>query len=281
MLVVGATRTYSLRTLAPWLGSFRHVRRDGDRQVLVAVGDAGLDKDAAHRLGAEVLHVEKSTLHAVNTERWLHLARLLPDLADSDELVLLSDTRDVLFQQHPGQKISEALDGAHVLIGAENIHFRHSSFNIEPIAHAVGAEHSARFNFRPVLCCGLVAGRASVLARLAELVYETCTTRMTGADGSLLLNGLIDQAAWALVLDERQREIAHTVTGHQDGVFINGAIDWAKSDPQHSYRLDSRQVVVRDGLVYTHDGEQVAVVHQYDRDEALRVSVAQKWAHIA
>lgn len=280
MLVVGATRTYSLRTLAPWLGSFRHVRRDEDRQVLVAVGDAGLERGPIKKLGVEVVDVEKETPHAVNAERWLHLARLLPDLADANELVLLSDTRDAYFQFHPESPIADTMGAGSVLIGAENIRFRDSSFNIDPIDHAVGAG-AERFYDRPVLCCGLVAGRAGALARLAELTYATCTSRMSRTDGSLLLNGLIDQSAVALVLDEQADVLCPVVTTQEDGVFLNGAVDWVRSDPQHGRRIDARELTVLDGQVRTRDGRPVAVVHQYDRDEALRASVAQKWAHIA
>lgn len=278
MLLVGATRTYSLRTLAPWLGSFRHVRRDGDRQVLLAVGDAGLERGPIARLGAEIVDVEKATLHAVNTERWLHLARLLRDEAPTHEYVLLTDTRDSYFQEHPENKMQVALGSADVLIGAENILYRDSSFNIDPIRQAA-PDLAGEFEQRPVLCCGLVYGRTSVLAELAEHTYKTCVERMQDrATGQLLLNGLVDQTALALVL--RELGVRHVATGPHDGVFINGAVDWTPTDPQHLARVRQVQPRVQGDEVRTEHGELISVVHQYDRDQALRASVAQRWAHI-
>lgn len=254
------------------------MRRDGDRQVLLAVGDAGLERGPIARLGAEIVDVEKTTQYAVNTERWLHLAELLRNETGRHEYVLLTDTRDSYFQEHPETKMHEALGSAKVLIGAENILYKDSSFNIDPIKHAAPtlAEEFAR---RPVLCCGLVYGRTDVLADLAEYTYRTCVDRMQDkSTGQLLLNGLVDQTALALVL--REQQIEHVETGPHDGVFINGAVDWTPSDPQHQARTRQTLPVVQEDEVRTEHGELISVVHQYDRDPALRASVARRWAHI-
>lgn len=206
---------------------------------------------AAPRLGAapgnEVAHDLELRLQGAQALRYgIYAAHLEAEAASSRSThVLISDVRDVVFQDDPFAEPPEALE---VFLEEPHLRLADPGFNATWLRDLYGEEGLRQLGDRPVSCSGVTVGpREPMLAYLRAMATEL--------DRHLIPLGPHDQAV-------------------HNRLLATGALPWVEAVPNGTGRVLTMGALgeVRrdhDGGVLNADGSRPPVLHQYDRHLAL------------
>lgn len=275
-LVMGLAAGYGEEELGPFL---RSLRGPGGHRGPVALIALGVGQDAAAFLRAHGarplpflgLRAMPMSMNSARMFRYLD-ALLEAALGDGPDAavpgrVLLADTRDVVFQADPFALAPVAGEG-----GAGRLRFhletgpalRDCPTNADWARRALGPGALAEFGDRPVACAGTLLGTSEAVAEylvemLALLLDVPFEHRFSGVDqaahNAILWRGHV---AGSLAV---ANGTAEALTVPANGLSAAGA------------RLDP------DGVVRAGEGcTTCAIVHQYDRDPALRAALRARHA---
>lgn len=207
------------------------------------------------RIYPQLFQLAGAVFTSVNTRRGLEYAleglqslryaHYLDYLRQNDaDRVLITDLRDVLFQDDPfsneGAALEVVLEDKHVTIGAE-------PFNRRWIRGLYGRRVLNELANQTVSCSGTVLGtRDGMLRYLDRMANEIARqTRPLGSHDQAIHNHLLRRGALDPVVIH-QNEVGPVLTMGQQ-----------------------RDINVRDGVVRNADGSTVAILHQYDRHPHL------------
>lgn len=192
-------------------------------------------------------------LQSLISLRCAHFYDAVHSLADVTS-VLVTDVRDVLFQNDPFEPVVMGLElfaeESPITIGAQPA-------NRDWVLELYGREVLRQIEAKPVSCCGTVIGdRASILHYLAEMRQESFWRRqpLTAHD-----QGIHNYLLWTGRL-EPSRLIANG-----EGRVLSMAL-------MKSVDLDER------GYVVNRDGTVPAVLHQYDRHPEIAEALLERLA---
>lgn len=190
--------------------------------------------------------------HHPSVSRYADYFELVRD--SNAQWIVLSDVRDVIFQQDPVAGLSEPA----LYVSIESIRYTLGSepFNRKWITRAYGEDTLKRIADAPVSCSGVTLGdRASVLDYLGQMVREI--VRLTPR---IVFDFGYDQAAHNVILNRAAppARIIRLHTLESAVATINGTED---AELQFD---DQGRLLNRDG------GQVVAIVHQYDRNSLTR-----------
>jgi hypothetical protein len=163
--------------------------------------------------------------------------------------VMLTDVRDVLFQSDPFRLPFPS----EVVFAAEDKRIQDCATNSSWIRHAYGEEILDAVRTQAVTCAGTVFGSHAGVLRYLDLMCAQ-VRRRPQEDGD---QGLHNVLAWGLRPAGMAVDLADSIVATLDGT-------------------PAERVAFRDGLVFV-DGRVPAVVHQWDRQDALRGPVMQTW----
>ncbi|WP_458095337.1 hypothetical protein [Roseomonas sp. WA12] len=259
-LVMGLALNYGPAELAPFLGSLRATGYGGDVWLLTgAVPPDTRDFLAGHAVRAlpfTAIHTMAMSMNSSRMYRYLDaLAEAALNLSD-DELpgrVLLTDTRDVVFQADPFAALGTSRLRFHL---EEPPNLAGSPINSDWLVRALGPEVVAEIGHHPVSCAGTLLGTAE-----AVFEYLCIMGRMLADVPPEHRHSGVDQAVHNAILWRGLVAGAESVPNGQDVLTIPAG------------GLGS--LAVRDGhRLRDADGRLIAVVHQYDRDPGLAAAIA-------
>jgi len=246
-LVLAMAGCYGAADLRPFFRSLRATGFTGEIRLLLHRNPPGT-AEALRAEGAIPIEVELEGVPetwSYNVSRYRLFAQ---QLARSDaERVLLSDSRDVVFQREPFGGLE-----------ADRLHLfeEHPS---KPIGKCIWTQSWLRYRYgdaalppialRPVLCSGVVIGAAERVRAFVDLVAGEIVPRlkatnyMAGYD-----QGVVNVLAYA---------------GRIGGLSTH---PWESASVLHQGNAPAAEIRVGDGgQVLNSAGEIAAVVHQYDR----------------
>jgi hypothetical protein len=175
-----------------------------------------------------------------------------------DQPILLTDTRDVVFQQDPFQKMRHNK----MFCGAEPILLGKCGANSRWYETAYGKEALKSIEDKPVLCSGVIGGPRELVSKyLGIMCREICDI-----GHQILWSSGFDQALHNHLL--RNTDIGN--------YFILEPWDGDRLTTMHYAMLSDFHLNEKDELT-TKQGSIVSVVHQYDRHEALKHWVNRRW----
>lgn len=191
------------KQLTPWASTAR--RYAAKSRVVLLAQDPSEYEGLAVRYGIEVIgssltmprneaqEAARPDPVYVFKSRWRAIADFLAlDLAPADEDVLLTDTRDVIFQRFP---LLHEPDGR-VLVATEGIMFRHEAWNRERLLHYFPDEAEALLD-QAVICAGVLQAPKAVLAALAMTVWAKLRGKPGEAD-QMALNLVLRSGTYAM-----------------------------------------------------------------------------------
>lgn len=175
---------------------------------------------------------------------------------DSSDFALVSDSRDVVFQSNPFEGIGECL-----VTGEEPISIGACPINSGWMRTVYGQPMLDQLAAWPVLCSGVTLGPLPILrqylsAMVAEMMRLAPQLYFTAGYDQAIHNKLLRLAAPA-PLRISPNGLRHIATLHYS-------------------KLDEFQFDPEAGLL-TRDGHPVSIVHQYERDPAMKEWFARRY----
>ena len=244
--IIGAVEGYSWERTALWHES---IRRHVPEAVvhLVAYGLCDVTRAKYERRGIVVHDGAAAGSHCV-VRRFGDWAALVATLSGD---VLLTDVRDIVFQEDPRRKLATLLAGSEIVVQTEAQTFRNGHFWCEQNLRQAFPEYAGRLLDYPVICAGMIAGRAPNLSRLCRVVYDLCVSR-PDADHP-------DQAALNVALWSERFHFGARILDPSYSWCYHAAL--YLHHPDLFRRLGGREPILRDGVCLNADGERYSVLH--------------------
>ncbi len=177
-----------------------------------------------------------------------------------EQAILLSDTRDVVFQGNPFIQ----LPAGKMFCGVEPISLGNCEINSGWYKSAYGSEALDRIGSQSVLCSGVIGGPR-------ELIHKYLIAMCAEIDRvgyRILWSSGFDQAI-------HNHLLRNTDLGKD---FILESWDGNRLTTLHYASASAFRFNQQDELVAA-NGEVVSIVHQYDRHESLRAWVSNRWSN--
>lgn len=258
--VIGVILGYGWDEISVWANSLTQTGFSGAR-VLIALG---ADPDFVAKLGVAgftVLQPHATERLRMNggfapflVERFQLIANYLA--ATDYRFVVLTDVRDVVFQDNPSLWLQAHLDGG-LLASSEGVRIGDEWWGSHILESAFGKDALNSVRDRISHNAGIIAGKPEHCRRLCLDIVRLCTQEHeTGAD----------QAAYNLILNEEPwRQAVKTVRHDVPWACQAGTVADPRQLPQLRDALLEAEPVFDGAFVRTTGGEPYAIVHQYDR----------------
>jgi len=258
-LIVGAATRYRPEQMRPFVESLRAAGYGGDVVIMVHPWNWRL-RSYLRRHGVTPWPMWSTRrLHGpAATHRYELYARLAREGLERYDEMMVTDTRDVLFQRHPFADLRSA--ACHFYIEHPTLTIGEEPTNLRWAKQFLTAGEAAAVGRHRISCCGIVIGGIAAmndyLARMtADLrAVPLALRKLGGADTSL----------------------------HQRLVFLPGGIAGVISENNvhvATMGLEPETYAVGDdGVVRTADGHVPAIVHQYDRVPHVKAAVGKRYS---
>ncbi|HEY4920243.1 MAG TPA: hypothetical protein VII40_09100 [Xanthobacteraceae bacterium] len=259
-LIVGAASNYRPEQLRPFVESLRASGYAGD--VIIMLHFWNLPLRAYLRRNGIIPYPMWSTrrLHGpAATYRYQLYARVARENLGRYDEMMVTDTRDVLFQRHPFVDLTSSachfyLEHPTRTVGEEPTNLRWAKQFLPPDQAAALSRHR-------ISCNGIVlGGMAEMNAYLARMAADIRSVPI-----------------------EERRLGAADASIHHRLVFLDGGVAGVVMENNvHVATMglepDATYVVADDGVVRTAEGHVPAILHQYDRVPAVQAALARRHA---
>ena len=200
--------------------------------------------------------------------RYFHAWQFLEE-QDDIEYVVLTDTRDVIFQKEPiefihwssiGLWTRDNLEHKYILAPQEGILYKDEPWNADNLYRAYGGYVWEIMKDKPTYNCGTVAGRMPYFKNLMLEMWSMTTGKLAYP---------ADQCSFGVLV-----EMTHSADilkfPHDDGWCCQCGVtaDPTKIDAFRPHLITKEPMMDGDGYVCTSKGEKFCLVHQYERNPA-------------
>jgi hypothetical protein len=259
--VIGVIYGYGWDEVKVWAKSLIETGFTGDR-VLIVLDAAPEFVERLREAGFTVVQPGPEERLRLNggfapflVERFQLIANYL---ASTDyRYVILTDVRDVVFQDNPAASLQQQLDGGGLLASSEGVRIGDEWWASHMVENGFGSEALDSVRDRVSRNAGIIAGSREHCRRIALEIVRLCTQEHeTGAD----------QAAYNLILNaERWKQDVKTVRHDVPWACQAGTVADPRQLPHLRDALLDAEPVFDGAFVRTPRGEPYAIVHQYDR----------------
>jgi hypothetical protein len=258
-LVLGAAVGFRVDQVRVFVESLRATGYAGDVTMLVGPLQWRLRSWLARHKVRTLSHWSTRKLHGpIHAYRFERFAKILRAAAGRYDQVLVSDVRDVLFQQHPFMGVTSPgchfyLEAGPWTIGTEPTNWRWAKIFLT-------AAEAERIGPCRITCCGVLLGGA--------VAMTDYLTRLAGYLHALPI-GIRPEGGADTVFHNKIAHLTHEVVAE----IVENDVHVATMGltPPAAY------VAGEDGLIRTADGRLPAILHQYDRLPDIARVVAAKY----
>lgn len=292
--IIGASIGYKWDHLKNWVRSIKDTGFAGD---VILVG-ANMDKDTIDKLTAEGVTVHligqtnedgsvssKPIVGAPHVERFFHIWNFLENVNDDYRFVVVTDTRDVIFQKNPIDDLEKMLMMHRMVASSEGMSYANEPWGKNNYLQAFGGFFYNQIKDKIIDNVGVIAGDHQVIKTLMLLLFQLSFGRPIE---------VVDQAVYNFLLTQHPYIDETYFAGNDDGWAIQlgtteeavkaGAGDLGQSVQNPSQKIiydttyEDDQPVYEDGLVKNKRGITFTIVHQYDRVPALKKLIEERYA---
>lgn len=283
-LIIGAASNYTWDHLKHWVNSIKKSGFTGDIVVVATnIKNETLEKLAAEGVGLYLYgkkdedgNYVSNTNNAPHVERFFYLWNYLNTTKEEYDLVVATDTRDVIFQTNPTEWYDECIfNGYNALIASsEGIKYKDEPWNNQNMLECFGLFFHNLYKDSFVYNVGVLAGEKKYIQDLLLMIFQMSINRPIPVVDQAVYNFLLQQEpyktitkyvdnsdAWAAQLGVTEDAIK---SGAGDiGKALTGGV--SKSILYQMLYQDKQPTLRDDGIVVNHDGKPFVIVHQYDR----------------
>lgn len=293
-LIIGCVSNYKWDDVKYWVNSIRKSGYEGD----VAVVGTNLSKDFIDKLTAEGIliqaygPVDKDGNVLTNTSIPPHVARFFyiweflskkRKEGVTWDIVITTDTRDVVFQNDPTKYFGEGWEasGYSILAASECLAYKDEPWGNQNLFQAFGGYFHEKFKNEIIYNVGIIAGHDNAIENLMFLIFQMSLNRPIP---------IVDQAVFNVLLYTvySQGVCRTTEFGINLGTTL-AAIEAGSGDIGQKWKNDAtqkilyniaykgKQPVIEDDRILNEYGKPYYVVHQWDRVPAIKEIVEKKY----
>jgi hypothetical protein len=263
-LIIGAFKNYNYEQVKPWIESINECGFKGDK-VLIAIDASPETIDKITKAGFTAISAQSMSGAMFHMERFIHIYDYLKKHMDEYRFVVSTDVRDVIFQLDPMEYLSHVLadNSVYDLVAvSECIRIKDEHWNRDNILKCFGPYFYEQIKDYEVLNVGTLAGRAHLICDLCGMLYQLSLNRA---------DWVADQAAYNVLMGWSPYIDLTYITGLNDGFCCNLHVTNKPVEKDHFAPFITEKPPEFNGQVYcVETGEPYYIVHQYDRDPALK-----------
>lgn len=277
-LILGAYDNYNWDQLKYWVNSIKASGFNGDI-IMVAFNST---KETVKRLAAEGVmvvammqngdgnYVHQSSM-PIHTERFFHFFNILKDHAYKYRYVIMTDTKDVIFQDNPSLWLESFLYDKRMVVGTECMKYKDEPWGNQNMEQTFGPYFHNYFKYNPIYNVGVIAGESETIRDLCLSIFLIVTNRPIA---------ICDQSTFnALLYTRPYQEITLFPDMHESWVAHLGTVmDPSKIDQFRPFLTEKEPTINKDDEVVTNDGIPFTIIHQYDRVPQLKKIIEAKYA---
>ena len=287
-LIIGAANNYDWDKLKYWVNSINASGYTGD-VTLVATNISGETIQKLTENGVSVSAYGNKTddggfrnnsPNSPHVERFFWIWNTLKGL--DYEQVIVTDTRDVIFQSDPEQLVEYYLDHRLFLASSEGLQYKNEPWGLGNIRDTFGPFFTKDLEEALIMNVGVLAGRKSYVQDMLLMIFQMSLGRPIPITDQAVYNFLINTKPWDDWVFRLGNDVAWAVQlGTTKEAVKAGAGDLGKAGNYDKYLENyvDVQPFIKDGRVYVSEGGlPFAIVHQWDRIPELKAAVEERYA---
>jgi len=257
-LIVGAASDYTPEQMRPFVESLRASGYTGDVVIMVFFWNWRLKSYLRrHDIKSYSMWSTRRLHGPPATYRYQLYARIAHENRDRYDQLMVTDTRDVLFQRHPFADISSSL--CHFYLEHATRTIGEEPTNLRWAKQFLSAEQAALLSKHRISCNGIVIGGMGAMVEYLDRMAADIR---------------------AVPLEVRRRG-ASDASIHHRLVFLGGGVPGIIMENNvhiATMGLESGYTIGDDGLVRSAGGHVPAILHQWDRVPTVRTAIDQRYA---
>lgn len=284
-LIIGYASGYTFDQLKPWVNSIKASGFTGDISLL----SNSLDKETSEKLASLGVSVRIYNtgpgIIAPHVIRFFYLWETLRGVnaADSSyDKVLVTDTRDVVFQKNPSEylKTKNTVD---LISTSEGLAYKDEAWNKGNLYQSFGPYFYDLLKDEVVQNVGVFAGTPLIMEGLMLFIYQLSLNRpipvVDQAVFNLIMNTEPYYSGHLLAEEEFCCNLGTTLLAAESGAGDIG-LEWmknpkAKEEYLAAYKLG--QPKIKDGKVLTSAGKEYFILHQWDRVPEIKEMIEKNY----
>jgi hypothetical protein len=293
-IIVGVVDRYRWEQIQHWANSIKKSGFTGHKALIVY----NMDAETVKKLTAEGFMLigcnqydeatgfsHDNSLGSVMVDRFFHLYSFLNLLSEPVKNVIMTDVRDVIFQDDPSKWLDQNFFG-NILVGSENLKYKDEPWGRNNLQQAFGQYFLETYGDNEIYCAGVIAGSRNAMKDLALNVWLICR----GLNPHVPGGGGPDQAALNVLLQSEIYSLSTKFTNPSDAWVVHAgtslpAIQAGSGGIGEAYRANpninlpfvrSVDFTINNDMIYA-NGNKVTILHQWDRVPDWKRIVEEKY----
>lgn len=262
-LIIGAFSGYNYNQLKPWVESIDFI---GDKVMIVGDTPPETMEELTKR-GFTLIPMQKQNL-PIHIARWVYVYDFLKANVDKYDLVVMTDLKDVYFQDDPFAWMRLNLGNKKLVVGSESLKYKDEAWGNQNLMDTFGPYVHDKFKDNEIWNVGVLGGKIDYLADMIMTNFLLAVTRPQA----------LDQGTFNFIVNTRPyKDIMYFAKQHEGWACHAGTtVDPSKIETFRPHLLE-KEPTYKDGIVYTSTGKKFCMVHQYDRVPEWQANVRAKF----
>jgi len=218
--------------------------------------------DKLESLGFQVYNIKIDGQFNIVNIRFLHIWQILKQTPKKYRYIVNTDVADVVFQTNPSDWLEKNMGDKKICVGSEGLKYKDEEWGIHNMYQSFGPI-AAEYKQNDVIY------NAGTTAGVYEDYIDFCYNVFVAFQGSPQFvpgGGGPDQASLNLLLSLKAYKDITKFNTHDDAwaCQCGTTVDPSKID-RFAPKLVDNEPFFKDGVVYTSQGKEFCLVHQYNR----------------
>ena len=292
-LIIGGASNYDWSDLQYWVNSIKATSFKGDITIVATnIDTETIDK--LSNMGVKVSvygqkeggrYVSNSSV-APHVERFFWIWNHLKDFGGNYEHVVVTDTRDVIFQEDPTNLLTELGKHRPLIASSEGLLYKDEPWGLQNTQQTFGPFFSKTLMEDKLICnVGVIGGATSAVRDMLLMIFQMSLGRPIPIVDQAVYNFLLNVVPYTHMTFRLNNSDAWAVQlGTTKYAIEAGAGDIGFKVSQNPAAMDEYlndykdvQPEIRGHEVYNPNGEKYCIVHQWDRIPTLMTEVVKHY----
>jgi hypothetical protein len=297
-LIVGVVDNYDWDKIKYWANSIKASGFTGHKAIIAYnMNKATIDRltqDDFMIVGMSPLDNEKGFVYdtsrgSIMTDRFMHIYQMLDQFHNQAGIgrVILTDVRDVVFQDNPSTRLDEILSKGHeIVLGSENLRYKDEPWGANNMRQSFSDFFYEKMADEEIFCAGVIAGTLDTIKDFCLnlwMIARAAPQHVPGGGGP-------DQAAMNIMISMEHLTYMIKRTSPEDAWVVHAgtsfpAIQAGSGGIGEAFRQNPNMPLpfIKDieystvGDFVRANGEKIAIVHQWDRVPAWKELIEGKY----
>lgn len=254
-LIIGGFTNYNYKQLKPWVESVLEFMPDVEK-VMIAGNTTQETVDTLTSKGFIVIPMQQTENLPPHIPRWINVYDFLKKNGHKYNNVVMTDLKDVYFQDNPFEWLNENLGDKKIVAGSESLIYKDEAWGNQNLMDTFGPYVYEQFKNCEIYCVGVLAGKPEYLADLFLHNYLL----------ALRVPAALDQGTFNLLMQTHPYKDIVLYAKQGDGWACHaGTVADPRKMDDFRPKLLEPEPIYKNNIVYTSEGKRFYIVHQYDR----------------